>query len=330
MYPKSVILLLAALSLAFYVECREIYNAKPVEISAGTIAVDSLPANFSECRYHLRIDIPRRCNNPKWSVTLQYADSSRTVIELCRPGTAADDYDYGLPLEVKKLDFSADSQSVATERWQLLKDIDPNISAWSLTLTHLPDDAGLTCAIGQRNQHLSFPVKSTGLRTITATSYSNLKLARLSLFTTETDNLTDVGTASIDELSERLHKSSENIEGFWRYLDRDTDPRKLNTGGDYKLATLIAPDGSVEILYLGGAVNNSSKWQPLMLKGRLLPTAFINHYDLVWYDAFGAKIDFETSADLIDGAILRLNFPLHGGSIRFQKDTNAIVQPVSR
>lgn len=309
---------------------REIYNSKPVDISPGIISVDSLPAVFSECRYHLRIDIPRRCSNPKWDVTLQYADSTCSVIEIRRPGSAVEDINYGLPLDIALADFTPDSQCVNTKQWHLVKDIDPTVEGWSLTITGLPDENGLTCSVGQRNPLISFPVKSEGLLSITACSHSAIRLSRLSLFTTETDNLSEVCVSSLYELTERLRQPETSIEGYWRYLDRDTDPRRLNTGGSYRLATVKSSDGAVEIIYLGGAVRNDSKWRPLMLKGRLIPTAFINHYDLIWYDAFGAKIDLETSADLIDGAILKLNFPLHGGSIRFQKDTFRTAQPVSR
>ncbi|MDE6702643.1 MAG: hypothetical protein K2K00_03080 [Muribaculaceae bacterium] len=327
---KSIIIAISVSAVALSGHSKEIYNTRPVDISPGIISVDTLPTFFSDCHYHLRIEIPRRCSNPKWSVTLQYADSTYSTIEFLRPGSAIADIDYGLPLDIIASDFTPDAQCVSTQQWHLVKDIDPTVEGWSLTITCLPDDNELICSVGQRNPLISIPVKSEGLYRITASSQSAVRLSRLSLFTTETDNLSSVCVSSLDELSERLSQPDTSIEGYWRYLDRDTDPRRLNTGGNYRLATVKSPDGSVEIIYLGGAARNDAKWQPLMLKGRLIPNAFINHYDLIWYDAFGAKIDMETSADLIDGAILKLNFPLHGGTIRFQKDTVRTAQPVNR
>ena len=327
---KSIIFAISLSAMAVSGHSIEIYHSTPVDITPGIISVDSLPAVFSECRYHLRIEIPRRCSNPKWEVALQYSDNAYSRIEICRTGSAVEDIYYGLPLDITVSDFTPEAQCVSTKQWHLVKDIDPTVEGWSLTITGLPDENELICSVGQRNPLISFPVKSEGLHSITASSHSAIRLSRLSLFTTETDNLSDVCISSLDELSERLSQPDTSIEGYWRYLDRATDPGRLNTGGNYRLATVKSPDGAVEIIYLGGAVRNDSKWQPLMLKGRLMPTAFINHYDLIWYDAFGAKIDLETSADLIDGAILKLNFPLHGGSIRFQKDTFRTAQPVSR
>ena len=319
MFLRAIFAILSISAFALFGYGREIYNDKLVDMSPGTISVDSLPDNFSDCSYHLRVEIPKRCYNPEWSVTLHYADGTFSIIDLQRPGSAIADIDYGLPINVSLTDWSADSILLESEEWNIAKDIDPTKEGWSITLTQLSDASDMICSIGQSKPLLAFPVKSEGLKTISSYSSSNIRLSRLSLFATETDDLTNVCVGSLDELSERLDNTGESIEGYWRYLDRDTDPRRLNTAGNYCLATVIAPDKTIEIIYLDGVTRNKDNWQPLMLKGRLIPTVFTNHYDLIWYDAFGAKIATETSADLIDGATLRLNFPLQGGSIRFQK-----------
>ena len=80
--------------------------------------------------------------------------------------------------------------------------------------------------------------------------------------------------------------------GVWEYLDRDTDSRRAMIGGRYRLGIVEASDGrkgEYDIVYLGGAEVNPSKWRQGMLKGRL------------------------------KNAILSLNFPLMKSTIRFYR-----------
>lgn len=329
MYLK-ILLIIAALSTSLPAVAREIYNQHSQPIKKGIISSDTLPAYFSDCQYHLRIDIPPRCKSAKWSVSLGYQDSTYSTITLVQKGAGSDDIDYGQPLDITVCDFSSDSVLNKTTSYQLVKEVNPSCSGWSFMITRLPGEPSANCIIGQTTPLLSFPVRTEGLHTIVSESLTDLRLSRLSLFATETDDLTDVSISSLNDLKAHLLSPTATTESYWRYLDRDTDPRKLNLGGNYQLATVISTDGSIEILYLGGADKNKSMWCPLMLKGRLIPTVFIDHYDLVWYDPFGTKIQSETSADIIDGAILKLNFPLYGGSLRFQKTAINLSEPESR
>lgn len=307
------------LAVAFGADCREIYCQSPVALKPGTISVDTLPEFMIDCDYHLRVDIPRNCGDASWSVTIGYADGRSTRISLLRPGKSAAESDYGLPLEVSVSRLSADSAVTDNRSYTINNDVDPTLNSWSLTLSKRPDDNGLLCSVGQRSAMLQFDTESDNPRLITARTDSPIKLLRLSCFTDSSERLTATDLKTINQLAERLAGSTDAREGYWLYLDRDTDPRMLNTGGSYRLATVARPDGCIEIIYLGGAKSAGDRWKPMMLKGLLTPTTFVNHYNLVWYDAYGSRIDSETSADITDGSILRLNFPLHGGSIRFQK-----------
>lgn len=290
---------------------REIYASTPYQIETGLIASDSLPELFSDCRYHLRIDIPPRSRHASWEVTLDYNDRTYSVITLSRTGSATEDPDYGLPIEVVFSSYSSDSLLLNRIKQEVIRDIDPSVDGWSLTLTSFADDENLTCAIGQKTPLLSFPVKKDNLRHISSASLTTgLRLARLSLFVSESDDLTPKGVYSIAELTDAINNSDDISEGYWSYLDRDTDPTSVGLGGNYRLATLRRPDGAIEIIYLSGARHNKDFWKPMMLKGLLKPTIFTNHYDLIWYDAYGSRISDETSADIIDGSIIRLNFPL--------------------
>lgn len=293
------------------VPVREIYAPAPYPIEKGLIATDSLSGRFSDCRYHLRIDIPPHSRHAAWNVRLDYDDDTFSVITLSRSGASAEEPDYGLPIEVVFSCYSSDSLLLKQTKEEIIRDIDPSVDGWSLTLTSFAGDKNLTCAIGQKSPLISFPVKKEGLRYISsACLISGLRLARLSLFVSESDDLTATSVSSPAELADAINNSGDVCEGYWCYLDRDTDPTTVGLGGDYRLATLRRPDGTIEIIYLGGARHNRDFWKPMMLKGLLKPTIFMNHYDLIWYDAYGSRISDETSADIIDGSIIRLNFPL--------------------
>ena len=57
----------------------------------------------------------------------------------------------------------------------------------------------------------------------------------------------------------------------------------------------------------------------MMLKGRLKPTIFLDHYDLEWVDSTFERMNRDIHAQLTDGAILSLSFPLLKTTVRFSK-----------
>ncbi len=119
-------------------------------------------------------------------------------------------------------------------------------------------------------------------------------------------------------LDDYFSRSSDKMEGYWIYLDRDNDEKLSRLGGRYTLATVRDGDGYL-ILYVSGAKVNNSAWQEGMIKGRLKSTIFVNHYDLEWFDSQMLIIDKDVHADVIDDAILSLEFPLYKTNIRFSK-----------
>ena len=56
-----------------------------------------------------------------------------------------------------------------------------------------------------------------------------------------------------------------------------------------------------------------------MLKGRLRPGIFENHYSLEWIDAEFEPVTEDIHADISQGAILTLSFPLLKTTLRFSK-----------
>ncbi|MDE6485083.1 MAG: hypothetical protein K2L14_06800 [Duncaniella sp.] len=109
------------------------------------------------------------------------------------------------------------------------------------------------------------------------------------------------------------------IEGYWDYLDRNTTPRRAREGGRYTLAIVKSKDrpGTYDILYLSGARVYSDKWMPAMRKGRLIPTDYIDHYDLEWIDATFRLRTLDMHASVEQSSILTLSFHLLHSSLRF-------------
>lgn len=126
---------------------------------------------------------------------------------------------------------------------------------------------------------------------------------------------------TLDEIDTHLSASTDPVEGYWEYLDRENDPGYAIPGGRYTLAIVAADDipGAYDILYVSGAQKMAGLWSPGMLKGRLLPTQFIDHYDLLWTDATFAPITRDIHASITQKTILTLNFPLYKTVLRFSR-----------
>lgn len=125
---------------------------------------------------------------------------------------------------------------------------------------------------------------------------------------------------TLDQIIVRLQSTPGSPAGLYTSLDRENDPQRAIPGGFYKLAVL--PDsvtGGYDIIYLEGATVNKDSWKTGMMKGKLIPTIFYNHYDLVWYDSNHKVIDSEIFCNIIDGTIMQLNFPLYSTKMRFSR-----------
>lgn len=137
----------------------------------------------------------------------------------------------------------------------------------------------------------------------------------------ELDKIKFLASKYQDENILNLHieKSKNPIVGYWKYLDRNNDPDRARPGGYYRLA-IVEDDGGYLILYISDAEVNKIQWQTGMIKGRLIPTIFRDHYDLVWYDADMEEISRDIHASIINNVILSLEFPLYKTTLRFSKE----------
>ena len=121
-----------------------------------------------------------------------------------------------------------------------------------------------------------------------------------------------------EALDQHLAMSSDPIEGYWQYQDRDMEDKWLRLGGRYTVA-VVAASGGYDIIYLSGAQVNATQWQPGMLKGHISKTIFDGHYDLEWIDATFLPITLDAYAAFSDGVLMTLNFPVYNSQMRLSK-----------
>lgn len=122
-----------------------------------------------------------------------------------------------------------------------------------------------------------------------------------------------------EALSGHFATTTAPLEGFWDYLDGDNDPRRAIAGGRYTLALVDDGAGGYTIIYVGGAKVESDLWRCGMVKGRLTPTIFTNHYDATWIDATFRPIVNDVSVTVEQGAILSVAFPHYSTVLRFSR-----------
>ena len=124
-----------------------------------------------------------------------------------------------------------------------------------------------------------------------------------------------------EALDEYFNVTSDPLEGYWKYLDRDMTDEWLRLGGRYTLAVVRADDG-YDLIYIDGAQVKKSMWHEGMLKGHMSKTIFSGNYDATWIDATMEPIEKDVQATIENGVILTLNFPVYKSQVRFDKVMN--------
>ncbi|MBQ9555796.1 MAG: hypothetical protein IJV05_06195 [Muribaculaceae bacterium] len=120
-------------------------------------------------------------------------------------------------------------------------------------------------------------------------------------------------------LDQHLAQSTDPLEGYWNYLDRDMQDDWLRLGGRYTLATVRTADG-YDLIYIDGAQVMKSQWQTGMVKGHISRTIFGGNYDLTWTDATMEPIGGQDAYATIEGgSILTLYFPVYKSQVRFSR-----------
>lgn len=124
---------------------------------------------------------------------------------------------------------------------------------------------------------------------------------------------------SVEMLDEYLSASTDSIEGYWQYLDRDVDAPNTIIGGYYKLAT-VNHGAQYDIIYLGGADKYSGLWLPLQVKGHLYGTIFKDNFDLDWINSQRTQmLSKDVYVTFDQKTIMALHFPLMKSEMRFSR-----------
>lgn len=126
-----------------------------------------------------------------------------------------------------------------------------------------------------------------------------------------------------DKLDTLFATSTDPMEGYWTYLDRENDSKIMRPGGFYTIAIVSSGGGNYDIIYVDGAQVNGDLWVPGMLRGRLHDTRFVNHYNLEWVDATFDLMSRDVYADVEQGIMLTLSFPVYRSQMRFVKAQQA-------
>ena len=143
------------------------------------------------------------------------------------------------------------------------------------------------------------------------------------VLTTESNPPRRVATCWTREaLDQHLAMSSDPIEGYWQYQDRDMEDQWLRLGGRYTVAVVAANDG-YDIIYLSGAQVNAAQWQAGLLKGHITKTIFDGNYGLEWIDATFQPIVQDAYATFENGVLMTLDFPVYESQVRLSK----VLQP---
>lgn len=207
----------------------------------------------------------------------------------------------------------------------LIQDIDLP-AGWCHYRISLTSDDALTIAAGSRRLSNLLSVPADALPAISSIREINLAPAehdgrleirdlRLTLPAKAADPCMDLASAL-----RTVEDSSDPVEGMYEVFDWSMDTKYARQGGDYRLLAVSAPDGHYDLLYIDGASTLSSRWQPGMVKARLIPTGSRHVFRLQWYDAEGDLMQSRLRAQAIPAQkLLVLSFPAIDAELRLRK-----------
>ena len=260
-----------------------------------------------------------------WGLVFNYDEQGNyyAVVLECDNSTPYDDITDKRTMKVMLVDHTNGQTSVVA---QTTLDKGVSLEDGMNTLSIDIDEHRVKVAIG-RVDHLWVVLETSSLRhpaEAVAVGYLVGPGARVAIecaaLTIYNDNqVADLQTEWTREaLDEYFAQSTDPVEGYWQYLDRDMDDEWLRLGGRYTLAT-VQSDYGYDIIYIDGAQVKKSLWRPGMLKGRITKTIFTGNYNLYWIDATMEPIDDEAYATVENGVILTLNFPTYKSQVRLSK-----------
>lgn len=182
---------------------------------------------------------------------------------------------------------------------------------------------GLRVSIGNHELHQVIEVATERPQGAVNVGYATGAGARVAIERTalsfSTNNTVSVNTSWTHEsLAEHFAESTDPLEGFWTYLDRDMDDTRLRLGGRYTIA-VVAAEAGYDIIYVEGAQVMKKQWSCGMLKGHLSTTHFTDTYVAMWVDATLQMMSQDVQASVENGVILTMKFPVYASQVRFAK-----------
>lgn len=316
------------LRTANYGSCERMNLASFIDSSECTFSISVRLANINNKeggRYSYTDEATgsrRKTISQQWGVVWNYVDSLNyySLLLSCENSVQHDILDHR-SISVKVVEVMEGVSRIIDEA---LLDKDVNLSA-GFNLVKISSDCSITTVtIGEQQPKPYFkfedidytrPWQYGYLVGVGACVDVERIVARVNHVTTH--DLATTWTESA--ITDHLEASSDPLEGYWVYLDRNLDDSRARLGGRYTLAIVRQGDG-YDILYIEGAKVSGDQWQAGMLKGRLQATPFVGNYNLIWYDALKAPMSEDDYATFdASSAILSLHFPIHKSLVRLYK-----------
>lgn len=322
----KICILLVFVCLAFNIKSAERIYLDSCVVCSGTSFTDSLPENVKSYSISMNVALSNNADGfgeskSKWGITWAHSQDLYYSITFKYGNT-----DYGDFLDKRYVDIFVEKvvsgKNKIIKKYRYTKGFDMYTDYNRFVLEVYKDEVRI---FGGNNDilHIStLKIQNTmsGDFTIFAKN-SDLALSPL-IVEYETDMAKILTTKYNSQyLKQYLEKSNDKIEGYWKYLDRNNDPLRARPGGYYRLA-IVKENEEYLILYVSDAEVNADEWNTGMLKGRLKPTIFKDHYDLVWYDADMKIMDKDIHAFIVENSILTLEFPIYKTTLRFSKEAN--------
>lgn len=265
--------------------------------------------------YHVRV-IPARNSDTHLQLYWNYVDSCQYQrLEVIVPAAVHADVGMQMAAEWKLATCNGANDSIVNRGTAWLRMGDAGDGAMSLILRCDGGGAVLEFADTQVRQSelIDYDYYSPGALALRS---DRRTLLATHTIVEELRNVSEMLDCPLDSAFEVVKNSDSEAAGVWTYLDRNTDPTKLNVDLGYMFMTYPQDNGDLLIVL----AQDTSTRKALTIVGSLRKTPFANHYDLEWITSDGLKLSTDTSADLqLEGQILTLNFPLLDSVIRFRR-----------
>lgn len=311
MMAQGVLVLLASAGASAADWSRE--PIAPVDVRKGDVGTVSFPEGCDEFVLEGEMVFDAR-RGRSWEIDLRGEDG-RILRRISGKYDTAPLYDgfadsRYLAVELDSVDGSG--RSVVLDRNELHRDRE--VYAGRVTLTVSNDRDGLRVWIGsEEGVYAAGGARVDGVRCLTLTGSREIGLRDAVVKWRPSPS----SVVLTEWIGKEIVTGDEAPEGMWEYLDRDTDSRWAEPGGRYRLAVVKNGDGVYDILYVGGAGSNGSRWVPGMLKGRMTATDFDGFYRLVWYDAWFEETGGDATGRIVSPGILEFRFPELHAVMRF-------------